>query len=103
MAMVEPVAKEACNERHRLVEDRQARDERRLNAHGERLDTLERASDVQAKINEQLMQQLDTLVAWKETVEKKPLRRIGQIIDVVTQWGTLALLAWLAARLGLGV
>jgi hypothetical protein len=95
--MAESVAEKLCEEKHKRVDEQL----NRLNDHADRIKELEAAGPVQAEINKQLMEQLEELKEWKRQQEAKPQRRFNQIIDIIVQWATLAILVILAAKVGL--
>lgn len=91
------VTRELCTEKHKRVDEQIGR----INNHGERIKELESGSEVQSKINDIFMEQLQELMAWKKEQEAKPARRISKVVDIIVQWATLLILGLLALKIGL--
>ena len=91
------IAKELCDEKHKRVDEQL----NRINDHARSIKQLEESAPLQSDINKRLMEQLEELDKRVLTIESRPARRYNQIVNTIAQWATLAILALLAARLGL--
>jgi hypothetical protein len=87
-----PVEEKVCDERHKRVNEQLDR----LNDHADRIKELEESKRVQVEINNKLIEQLNTLLKWKEEQEAKPARRWEQVVNTFLQWATLAVLGLIA-------
>ena len=102
---MEYVRTEVCNERHQRNREELKTLEGRVNSHGKELDALsvDFAEHVatQADINRQWLEQLKELQRRTAVIEDQPRRRWEQVLGIIVNWATLALLGLLAVKIGL--
>lgn len=102
---MEYVRTEVCTERHQRNREELKTLETRVNNHGKELDALsvDFAEHVamQAEINRQTLEQLKELQKRTAEIEEQPRRRWEQVLGIIVNWATLALLGLLAVKIGL--
>lgn len=102
---MEYVRTEVCTERHQRNREELKTLETRVNNHGKELDALsvDFAEHVamQAEINRQTLEQLKELQKRTAAIEDQPRKRWEQVLGIIVNWATLALLGLLAVKIGL--
>ena len=93
---MEYVRTEVCNERHQRNREELKTLETRVNNHGKELDTL--SVDF---ADRQTLEQLKELQKRTAEIEEQPRRRWEQVLGIIVNWATLALLGLLAVKIGL--
>lgn len=95
------VSRAVCDERHKNIDEKFDRDERRLNQHGETIDRYDRFAEKQTQINQHILEQLVEMQDWRKEQDKKVPNRVEFVLRQVIQWVTLGLLALIASKVGL--
>ena len=102
---MEYVRTAVCKERHQRNREELKTLENRVNNHGRELDalSLDFAEHVatQAEINRQTLEQLKELQKRTGEIEDQPRKRWEQVVGIIVNWATLALLGLLAVKIGL--
>ena len=82
-----------CDEKHKHINEW-------MDKRGDQIDELRDAAPAQISINDRLLEQLQELDKRVKAIEERPQKRIENVVNVISQWAILAVLALIAARLG---